>query len=304
MKTTALIQRSLAAIVVTCLLFTAACKKDSNAPSNPATADEAQDQINDNATAETFSTDAQNMADQVEKGGNHFRKGGPEDNDYTFNSPCATITRDTINRITTIDFGTSFCLCNDNRYRKGIITITHTGGNFYLNNGAQRSIVFTDFHVGRDTVNKSHKVEGTHTITNNGLNAAGHLNWDIYANLKTTKDQDPTISHTWTSNRNREWFDGSNTPFDWHDDIFHITGSADGTNSKGKSFHVQITTPLERAMDCPWFRSGILEFTPAGKAVRTIDYANNSGQQNAPNGGCDQFATFSVGGKSYLITLP
>ena len=57
-------------------------------------------------------------------------------------------------------------------------------------------------------------------------------------------------------------------------------------------------------MDCPWFRSGILEFTPAGKAVRTIDYANNSGQQNAPNGGCDQFATFSVGGKSYLITLP
>jgi len=305
MKTTAFFQKSLTAIVVAGLLFTAACKKSDNSGpvANPATADEAQQSIEDNSMGESYSTDAQNMADQTAAGTQHFRKGGPED-DYTFSSPCATVTKDTVNKIVTIDFGSSFCLCKDGRYRKGIINIKHSGGNFYTTPGAKREITYTNFHVGRDTINKSHQVEGTHTLTFKGLNSANHLNWDIAANMKFTKDQDPTIFHSWTSNRNREWFSGDNTPFDWTDDVFHITGSTDGNNCKGKSFHAQITTPLERAMGCDWFRSGVYELTPAGKATRTIDYGNNGGQANVPDGGCDQYATFSINGKSYLITLP
>jgi hypothetical protein len=305
MKTNAMIQRSLAAIVVAGLLFTAACKKEkTDLPADPS--DEAQEMIDDNSAAETFSTDAQNMADQTHdpQAESPFRKGGPEDNDYTFMSPCASITRDSATKTITIDFGSSFCFCKDKRYRKGIVTIKHIGGNFYTDQGAKREISFTDFHVGRDTIYKAHQVIGTHTITNKGLNSANHLNWEISANLKVIKDKDLSKWHTWVSNRNREWFIGDNTPKNWKDDVFHITGSADGANSKGKNFHAQITSPLERAMDCPWFRSGVLELTPGGKATRTIDYANNSGQVGSPNGGCDPFATFSINGKSYLINLP
>jgi hypothetical protein len=43
------------------------------------------------------------------------------------------------------------------------------------------------------------------------------------------------------------------------------------------------------------FTQGVLEHTPSGKAMRTIDYGN---------GACDDQATVTINGNTYTITLP
>src|SRR4051812_5934896 len=136
MKTTAMIQKSLAAIVVACLLFTAACKKDKN--ESPLDTDpEAQLSAEENSQAEFFSNDIINISDQAANGTASFR-GGNGNEIYESLSGCATVTRDTANHTLTIDFGNGFCLCKDKRYRKGVINISYTAGKHYFDSAASR----------------------------------------------------------------------------------------------------------------------------------------------------------------------
>ena len=97
----------------------------------------------------------------------------------------------------------------------------------------------------------------------------------------------------WTSVRNREWFKGANTPLNWEDDEYVITGSSSGSNFEGNSFIASITHGLH-VNSCRYITEGIFELTPSGKPTRTFDYGD---------GICDDNATLTINGKSFQIKL-
>ncbi len=203
---------------------------------------------------------------------------------------CAMVTVDTLAaaKTITVNFGTTNCLCNDGRNRRGSIILSFTGK--YRDSLTVITVNPVNYFVN------DNQVSGTKTITNKGHNAANHLVYEISANMTIVKASGAgTVS--WSSTRQREWITGEGT-LTWSDDIYSITGSASGTSASGNSFSSIITSPLIRNMSLSCrkhFTQGVLEHTPNGKATRIIDYGN---------GACDDQATVTINGNTYTITLP
>lgn len=239
----------------------------------------------DNALAEGTYNDVANIADQASTGSLSTYL-APDNSGYkSMLSTCATVTRDTISvpRLITIDFGSTNCLCSDGRYRRGIINVSYTGQ--YRDSLSTHTITFNNYYVN------DNKVSGSKTVTNNGHNSAGHLTYSISVNGQIDKATGGTI--TWTSNRTREWIAGEST-WTWGDDIYLITGSANGTAATGNSFTVNITSALRKEIGCRHFVSGKFEMTPSGKATRYVDFGT---------GACDNAATVTINGHIYNVSL-
>ena len=268
-----------AIIILWMMVFVSACRKDRDDLNDTTVA-------SDNEQSETFSNDVMNIADNAAKSGSAgFRTSSQEELFEAF-SQCTTITHDTVAnpRSLVIDFGTVNCLCGDGRNRRGKILVTYTGK--YFETGAVKTMVFDNFY------RNDNKIEGTRTITNNGLDDKGRMNWTINAqNMKITKANGNV--HTCNSIRTRTLLAGNDTKT-WTDDVYEITGSANGVNAKGFNYTANIATPLHRAMSCRWIDSGTIEITPEGKATRTIDFGS---------GNCDDQATVSVKKRTRNITL-
>lgn len=282
MKPLKLILAAVLSIIVAGTVLTS-CRKArlSEAELNTASAE-----ATDNALSEGVINDIQNIADQASAfaGGMSFRMADPG----SIMSQCATVTIDTLVNPHTmvIDFGTTNCLCRDNRYRRGQMLINFNGR--YRDPGTVINVSFNNYFVD------DNQVTGTKTITNNGLNAANHMNWSIVANMSIIKANNAgTLSYT--CNRNREWIAGDTSKHVFMDDVFSITGTASGTKASGTSFTAVIQSPLIRKMACPrHFVTGVLEVTPQGKPTRSIDFGT---------GTCDNQATLTVNGQSKVITL-
>jgi hypothetical protein len=260
-----------------------ACKKKEDEPQDNDTS-----AATDNALAEGSFSDANSISDQAAAGNlTSFLYGNSnESGERDLMTGCATITRDTVSspRTITVDFGTANCLCNDGRNRRGIIHISYTG--HYKDSLSMHTITFTDYFVN------DNKVEGTHTVTNNGHNNSGHLTFSISVNGTITKaNGGGTV--TWTSTRTREWIEGESTAL-WSDDVYLITGSASGTNAAGNSYTATIISALKIKLNCHNIVSGKMDLTPSGKPTRTIDWGN---------GDCDNQATVTINGHVYNITL-
>jgi hypothetical protein len=200
---------------------------------------------------------------------------------------CVTITIDTVSvpRTITIDFGNSNCMCIDQRNRRGKILATYTGK--YKDSGTVINITFDNYFVN------DNQVKGTKTVTNKGKNASGNLVYEVAVNGQLVKaGGDATI--TWISARQREWKAGASTPLNILDDVYSITGSANGTNASGKAYAITINQALVRKMSCRWFESGLLTLVPEGLEGITLDYGNT---------GCDNKAVVTIANKSYDIVL-
>lgn len=203
------------------------------------------------------------------------------------NGTCPAVTVDTISspHSLTLDFGTVNCTGNDGKARRGKIIVTWTGR--YRQPGTVITHTFDNFYQN------DNKIEGTKTVTNMGLNAAGHLYFSVaITGAKITRTNGKIIS--WSSTRTREWIQGANTAT-VADDIYNITGSASGTDGNGNAFSVNITKALTIDFSCIYhLTSGTIEITPAGKPTRTIDYGN---------GNCDDDATLTVGSKTIAFKI-
>jgi hypothetical protein len=272
-----------AAVISSGLLFTS-CKKD-------AAKDSDIESSENNALAESSFNDITTIADQAALGGTvNMRVAGDAAaarEEGSLGSGCATVSFDTVStpRVITIDFGASNCLCNDGRNRRGKILLGYTGR--YRDAGTVITISFNNYFVN------DNQLTGSKKITNQGLNNAGNLVYLIEVNGQLIKaNGGGTIS--WTSTRQREWTAGAGTPLVLSDDAYSITGTATGTNASGKSYTITITKPLVRKMSCRWFESGIVDVTPEGKAIRTLDYGTT---------GCDANASVSILGYSFPIVL-
>ena len=240
----------------------------------------------DNALAEGTYNDVNNIADEASTGSlsSYFITNISEEKSAL--STCAVITNDTTvsPRILTIDFGATNCLCGDGRNRKGKINVSYTGR--YRDSASTHTITFTNYYVN------DNQILGTKTVTNNGHNSSGNLSYSIVVNGQIIKASGGgTI--IWTSTRTREWIAGELTP-SWSDDVYLITGTANGTNAAGVSFTMAITSALRKEMGCRNIVSGSLTLTPSGKPTRYVDFGT---------GACDNQATVTINGNVYNITL-
>jgi hypothetical protein len=245
------------------------------------------DVAGDNSLTEATENDLFKQSDEAATVGTVSFK----DNDgQSVNGPCATVTHDSASnpRKVTIDFGTSNCVGQDSKSRRGKIIVTYTGR--YRDAGTVITITTQDYFVN------DNKVELTKTITNNGVNASGQPSWSI-----EVKNGKITLANnggevTWNTNRTRLMTAGYNTPKILIDDKYEISGSGGGVNAKGISYTVAITTPINVDFSCLQSRmvKGVIEFTRTGKAARILDFGNGS---------CDDQATITVGKTTKTITL-
>jgi hypothetical protein len=265
-------------LTLSLLIVFSACKKDGN---NTDETEEETGYAEEHARLEQTFDDAESLSDEAFTNGGSQLKGGQ----YLLSS-CATVTKDTVSNphTLTIDFGTTNCLCNDGRYRRGQIIVTYTGK--YRDSGYTHTISFNNYYVN------DNKVTGTRTVTNKGLNSNGKPYFEIAINGAIILDSNKgTISKV--CNRTRTWVAGSNTLVRL-DDVYEITGSGTLTRANNTTVAVNITSPLVAAASCNWIKQGTVQLTPQNKPLRTLDYGN---------GNCDNKATLTVGTKTKTITL-
>jgi hypothetical protein len=183
-----------------------------------------------------------------------------------------------------IDFGTDDCTGVDGRIRKGKIHITYTGR--YRESGSIITITPENY-----TVN-GYQVNGTKVITNNGTNAQGHTNFTINVNGSITAPGNAWSSQ-WNSTRTRTWIEGESTLTVW-DDVYEITGTADGINRDGVHYSIAITNPLRAEIGCRWIVSGTMVLSPEDYDARTIDFGDgtcNNGFSVTVNGETNSYGT-------------
>jgi hypothetical protein len=138
------------------------------------------------------------------------------------------------------------------------------------------------------------EVLGTKTITNKGRNGSGHLYWTIEVTGEIIKANNGGTIY-WNSSNVLEWLSGEATPWVWWDDVYQLTGSANGTGADGKTYTCTITKPLTKKLNCKWLESGTMEIQPQDNPLITLDFGNGS---------CDNQATATVNGTVYPITMP
>jgi hypothetical protein len=282
-------------LIMSVSLSITGCRKDNTKEDDKDTSD-----AEDNVKADKYFEDLGQIANEASFGSVGSFKNG---NNESMLSLCAKVTLDSTLRTFIVDFGTNNCLCADGSYRRGKVYISYTPGFHHLgywDSLASHTITTapTDNYFVDDA-----QVTGIKNVTNNGHNSAGHMNWSFIAKGQIVKaNGSGTI--TWNSTRNREWIAGEKTLL-WQDDVYSITGSADGTSAKGVSFNMSITSPLIRkmALACvKHFVSGTFDFTVGTKPVRHVDY----GYSPAPNprGSCDGWISVTIKGNTIYRQLP
>lgn len=299
MKTKRLLFSTTALLVALSLAFTSCRKKEEK--------DKDTSGAEDNSLADKSFEDMGQIANEAASGNVSSFK---DINNDGLLSVCATKTHDTVNHIIVVDFGSSNCLCNDGRYRRGKIFVSYSNSVHpvpysYWDSLTVITISTTKagdpgsdtYFVGNDQ-SSMNQVIGTKNLTNRGHNAAQHMNWDVTVNGQVIKaNGQGTVQ--WQSTRNREWLAGETIPnTTWSDDVYGVTGTATGTSANGTPFTVQITSQIIRKISCPkHFVSGTLDFTPGSKPVRHVDFSPPN------NGACDNIATVTINGNTYTVYM-
>jgi hypothetical protein len=254
-----------------------ACKKNTSTE-NPTTESTAiATSANDDNTADAAFMDLKEITDQT---GIEATTKGLDSTKY----PCVKITTaiDTVLKTitATVDFGTENCLCKDGKYRRGKIQVKVSGNK----NTIGSSIVYTtsDYYVN------DNGVSGTKTVTV----VDDHSFRIVVLNGKVTKADGGVI--TWNTDRTRTMTAGKETPLDFTDDVFEISGTSYGTNAAGNAYKFTTITPLVKANGCQWIKSGKLKIERAGKLDATVDYGD---------GACDDQGTITVGTVTKTVTL-
>ena len=267
-------------LVVGSFALLIACKKNntSTTTEDPTTASTAiATSANDDNTADAAFMDLKEITDQT---GLEPTVKGIDTTKY----PCAKITTsvDTVLKTitATVDFGTENCLCKDGKYRRGKIQVTV--------NGNKNLIGSTVVYSTSDYFVNDNGVSGTKTVTV----VDDHSFRIVVLNGKVTKADGGVI--TWNTDRTRTMTAGQDTPLDFTDDVFEISGTSYGTNAAGNTYKFTTLTPIVKANGCQWIKSGKLKIERAGKLDATVDYGD---------GTCDDQGTVTVANTTKTITL-
>jgi len=191
-----------------------------------------------------------------------------------------------------LDFGNPGCTGNDGHLRSGKIITEYTGRLIYP--GAIATTTFDGFYI--DNVH----VEGIHKITNT---SSGTTNRQFTVTVRDAKLTRPNGDYTkWKSDKVITQIEGFITA-DFRDDIFSITGSAQGQVKRGNllvGWESSVTEPLIKRFTCRWIVKGRIRTIrinslPNSPWIAVLDFGN---------GNCDNLAIITINGVSHQITLP
>ena len=264
-------------ITGTFLLYTS-CKKNSTTTTPADTS-----VTTDNAIAETSFDNARDWSNLAMA--NAGKKSTLTDTVYMGTCVLATLDLSTLPYKLVINFGTSNCRCDDGKYRKGKINVQFTGN--YFAAGTVVTYTFDNYYIN------DNQIMGTKIVTNKGRNADNHLWWEVTVNGSVVKaGNGGTI--TWNSNRQHIWTEGESTPLVWWDDVYMVTGSANGIGANSKTYSGVITKALKKKLNCEWLESGTIDYQVQDMPLIVIDYGD---------GTCDDIATATVNGFTYTIHM-
>lgn len=257
----------LALLFLATMLGFSACEKEES--DNPK---EETSVIKDDALSSELFDDVFNETDQVV----HNKLGSQKSRTV---DTCKTVSMELIDDTTrqiTIDFGQGNCTDMQGRTKKGKIIVTTTGR--YRHKGFTRNITFENYYVN------DFKIEGAKTVINNGYNEQQKLSYSV--TLENGKIITPAGKEiTKSYERTRTWITGMESPLWIWDDVYQVTGTAEGTNRNGVKYTRTIGDPLEVATTCRFIKSGTIEFARENKATILVDYGE---------GECDALATITV----------
>jgi len=265
-------------IVCTAIIMTAGCKKDP-APVNPVSpANQATKVATENASVDAAFTDAFRQVEMAIK--QHGLKNISSCCTVTFTpTDLSTYPKDVV-----IDYGTS-CTGYDGVVRSGQILAHMTKA--YPDSASLTIVTFNNYYVN------NRLITGTERITNTGKNAAGHHTFDV--EVQNGNLYSPDGITVYNSIQQREWIEGDSTLLDPTDDVYMITGTANGTTTDNVHYTATITKALRVAVGCAWIESGVVEITEPNIPVISLDYGN---------GTCDNNAVATCSGYTFNIVMP
>lgn len=183
-------------------------------------------------------------------------------------------------KVVTVDFG-SGCTDADGKFKAGRVVMTV--GAFWEPNS---TITVTYDNYSEDGV----KVEGQFIFTNLSTADAAILRIDAQ-NIKLTDPNNYTFA--FSGNQTYTQTAGHPTWWDWHDDVYNVTGEIFTTLTNGETVNWLIQTPLVKANACAYVSKGTGILDINGLPV-TVDYGN---------GTCDNQGTYTLNGHVYPFTM-
>ncbi|MEJ8757694.1 hypothetical protein WG947_11835 [Pontibacter sp. H259] len=262
---------------VTALLVFAGCQKDDNT----------------NPVAETETVEVETLAQVEFDAADYFVEETANDDALLAGRQtaapsslpsCATRTFNTQTHTLTIDFGTTNCLCNDGRTRRGKIIAVFSGARHTA--GSSVTITLDNYYV-----NDNH-FTGTKTKT---YVSANKMN----VTVQNASIQTPQGNFEWSAARMIERVAGADSR-QLTDDVYLVTGRSAGTNRRGVKFNTVIEQPLKLVLAPTCVRNfvaGIVKTTTENGHTLALNYDPIGGEP------CDKIAELTINGRSKRIEL-
>lgn len=264
-------------------LVLSSCKKDNDDDNNTTPTNKYQS-VQDNSTADGVFSRAYNQINKA----SYKSTTEKNINDTITGCPVLYITGgSSYPKTVTLDFGTS-CVCDDGVTRYGKIVSVISAP--YLDSGSVVTSTFQNYHEIINNID--YQATGTQIITNLGQNANNHPVYSVDVQNASVISTYGTISYT--SQRQNEWTEGYDTWMNPFDDVYMVTGSANGNDINGDAFSVNITQALEIQIGCTFIKSGKVDIVNPGYSTITVDYGD---------GTCDNIIYVIVNGVTYTIVI-
>ncbi|MBI5914215.1 MAG: hypothetical protein HY842_02480 [Bacteroidetes bacterium] len=183
-------------------------------------------------------------------------------------------------KLVTVDFG-SGCTDADGKFKAGKVILT-VGAIWEPN--ATITVVYDGYSEN------GVKVEGQFIFTNLSTPDAAILRIDAQ-NIKLTDPNNYTFA--FSGNQTYAQTAGHPTWWDWHDDVYEVTGSIYSTLTNGETVDWLIQTPLVKANACPYVSQGTGILDINGLPI-LVDYGN---------GACDNQGNYTLNGHVYPFTM-
>ena len=189
----------------------------------------------------------------------------------------------------TIDFGSTGCTLPNGNVLKGKIIISFS--NDFTSKSRTLTYRFVDFYHNGKLLQGNKSI--TYESKSTELLATEHPVMTFTVDMKITFDDGKVYSRTGTTVK--ETIEGNETPLNWEDNVFLVTGNSATSLANGDTVTTVITTPLRYITSCklPFPVSGIVSITK-NTSVGTLDFGD---------GKCDNLATLTIDGVTKDIIL-
>lgn len=170
-----------------------------------------------------------------------------------------------------INFGEENYLHLGHLKRGEIISIYNK---FIYNSNAQITTTFNNFYINNNLI------QGKMFLENNGSNQNGFQEFALTVDSMSMYTNNGSIDIS-SGNYIKELVSGNNTQYQYLDNIYKVTGNAQGNSSNNNNFSIEISDSLNMNLSC--FESsscvitgGTARLIPNGYEERIINYGDNT----------------------------